>query len=53
MGRRAAVVQYIRPEIIGLVLGAFLSAPATQIDQIVSLIPAALKELVHTATGRQ
>jgi hypothetical protein len=50
---RAAVVQYIRPEIIGLVLGAFLSAPATQIDKIVSLIPAALKELVHTTTGMQ
>jgi hypothetical protein len=27
--------------------------PATQIDKIVSLIPAALKDLVHTATGRQ
>jgi NAD(P)H-hydrate repair Nnr-like enzyme with NAD(P)H-hydrate dehydratase domain len=27
--------------------------PATQIDKIISLIPAALKKLVHTATGRQ
>ena len=27
--------------------------PATQIDKIVSLIPAALKVLVHTTTGLQ
>jgi hypothetical protein len=63
---RAAVVQYMRPEIIGFVLGSLVAAkanrlagyyarptPATQVIEIIRQIPRALEEILQEkVTGK-
>lgn len=63
---RAAVVQYMRPEIIGFVFGSLVAAkanrlagyyarptPATQVIEIIRQIPRALEEILQEkVTGK-